>query len=242
MKRDFLPTTEQPNHNPGSDRVPSHELERAKLHSLETEDGVESNPEVVNIMQLLLERGATVEPGTQIIESPFDDDMLYDVTHFYGVETELPQGTARYTVRAWERTFSDEDRVRIIGTRDRLGLPSDSHEEFLRTQGAKGILVVSSLTDKADGNLRKSERTLSYVQHETGVPAIIHTESGEFNPNIPESLTNLLVTPEKLSGDPITLEDARLEGDITRKEFKGDPEDTFVKRALGKIGIRRRKA
>lgn len=244
MRRDLLAPTELSTRNSDSEPTPpptlSHELERASSSSPEVLNG-EDNAEVLNVMQLLLERGVTVEPGTQVIESPFGDDMLYDVTHFYGVETRLPEGVARYTVRGWRRTFSDEYRADLVGKREGLGLPPDSHEAFLEGEGAAGILVVSSWTDEVDGQPRKVENTLSYIHPNNGVPTAIHTENGIDNRDIPESLISPLVTPTKLSGELITLEDARSEGDVTRKEFEGDHDETFVKRALGKLGLRRRK-
>lgn len=238
MSHDFLPTTKQPGDVP----APSHELERVAPTTPDTLEGGEDNPEVANIMQLLLERGEAVTPGTQVIESPFgEDEKLYDVTRFYGVETRLPEGIARYTVRAYKTKFTDEHRAMISAMREKAGLSPDSHEDFFDEQNSTGILVVSSWNDEANGEPRKIEATLNYSQPNGGTGMAMRTMSETIPPNVPEALISPFVTPIKLAGEPLSLEDAREEGNATRKNFESTPEDTPLRRALGRFGIRRRK-
>jgi hypothetical protein len=242
MQHNLFPVSKPAPHDSHPGQVaPSQELEHAAPLTPEVLDR-EENQEIENIARLLLERGEAVTPGTQIIESPTDDTKLYDVTHFYGVETRLPEGVARYTVRAWRSTFNDEYRARITAMREKAGLSPDSHEFFFAEQNTTGILVVSSWNDEVDGKPRKIEQTLNYMRPSSGsAEAILRTTSDAVPVGIPEALISPFVTPIKLTGELIPLEDARLEGSATREAFEDTPDnDTFLTRALGKLGVRRK--
>lgn len=240
MQHDLVPTSNE-KEQPGANReiAPSTALE-SSFSAPEVIDGEESKA-MESIAHLLLEHGQAVESGTHVIPSPYEGDKVLDVTHYYGVETRLPSGDARYTIRAWRSRLTDEYRARIIVERERLGLSPDSHDEFFAEQQATGILVVSSWTDEVDGQPRKIEETLNFTRTNAGTESFMRTKNDVFPSEAPESLVGPYVTEIKLTGEPLSLEAAKSEGDATREAIVGDtPNTTRFSRALGKIGIRRR--
>ncbi|MDN5275297.1 MAG: hypothetical protein JWP06_1198 [Candidatus Saccharibacteria bacterium] len=245
MQHDLSPISKQPTDNSDTGQTtapaPSHELEHAPTLTPEVLEE-KDNREIESIVQLLLERGESVIPGTQIIESLSDDDKVYDVTHFYGVETRLPAGVARFTVRAWRSMFNDEYRARITAMREKSGLSPDSHEAFFAEQNTTGFLVISSWNDEVDGKPRKVEETLNYMlPSNRNIEVVMRTKSGVIPPGVPEALISPFVTPIKLTGEPIPLEAAQSEGNATREAFRDTPDDdTLLARTLGKLGIRRK--
>ena len=241
MSHDLLATNPRPEHKPEIEATTSSsELEPTTIPMPEVLD--EEGKEIESIARLLLERGEAVEPGTQIIPSPYEEDKVLDVTHYYGVITRLPGGDARYTVRAWRSKPSDESRSQTVAQREKLGLSPDSHDAFFAEQATEGITVVSSWNDELDGKPRKIEETLTYTRPSghNGTETIMRTRSEAFPADAPESLVGPFVNPTKLSGEPLPLEDAQSEGSSTRETVVGSPRGrSFLGRAMAKVGIRR---
>lgn len=211
--------------------IPSNELELAQSSPIE----LSSDPDLAGIAQTLQERGVEVAPGTEIIKSPFG--MLYDTTRFYGVETSLVTGeVARYTIRAWKRVLSDKHLAARDEFERRAGLGSESREEFLREMGVTGILVVATWSGEVDGKPREVENVLNYQRQDvSGIERVIRARNGVIDPTMPESLISPFVTPVKLSGRPLTIEDAEL-GDSFYRDFSMSLNRTFTRDVLYRLG------